>query len=208
MVYDEDGLAYVVEMNDYPYTDKKTHEPWKDNVTDKPIGKVRVLQDTNGDGIFDRSWVFAENCPGPPASRVGKAAFRNATPDIWYLKDTDGDHHADVQKKVFTGFRKYNVQAVMNNPIWGLDHKLYGAGSGNGGQIRHGDHPEEKPVTLAHNDFRFDPSTEDFEAIPAGNASATLSTTGATGFSAIFAIPPSTWCWRTVTFPVIRSCRS
>src|ERR1041384_2113114 len=25
MVYDENGLAYVVEMNDYPYTDKTTH---------------------------------------------------------------------------------------------------------------------------------------------------------------------------------------
>src|SRR5687768_9014659 len=30
MVYDENGLAYVVEMNDYPYTDAKAHQAWKD----------------------------------------------------------------------------------------------------------------------------------------------------------------------------------
>src|SRR5207248_9663573 len=37
------------------------------------------------------------------------------------LKDTVGDGKADIRRKVFTGFRKLNVQAVMNNLIWGLD---------------------------------------------------------------------------------------
>src|SRR5262249_10164832 len=39
MVYDEDGRAYVVEMYDYPYTDKTTHQPWKENTTDLPLGR-------------------------------------------------------------------------------------------------------------------------------------------------------------------------
>ena len=94
--------------------------------------------------------------------------FVTATPDIWYLKDTDGDHKADVRKKVFTGFRKYNVQAVMNNPIWGLDNKIYAAGSGNGGVVVPGDDPGAKPVTFSHNDFRFDPVTEKFEVLSGG----------------------------------------
>ncbi len=169
MVYDENGLAYVVEMNDYPYTDKKSHQPWKENVTDKPLGRVRVLEDTDGDGKFDKSWIFADNLSWPSGIACWKGGvFVTATPDIWYLKDIDGDHKADVRRKVFTGFRKFNVQAVMNNPIWGLDHELYCAGSGNGGQVRPGNKPEAKPVALSHNDFKFDPNTEKFEAITGG----------------------------------------
>src|SRR5262249_41073499 len=37
MVYDENGLAYVVEMYDYPYSDKAIHEPWKENTKDLPL---------------------------------------------------------------------------------------------------------------------------------------------------------------------------
>ncbi|MEO5803908.1 MAG: PVC-type heme-binding CxxCH protein [Verrucomicrobiota bacterium] len=169
MAYDENGLAYVAEMNDYPYTDKTKHEAWKENNTDKPIGRIRVLEDMNGDGKFDKSWIFAEQLSWPSGIVCWKGGvFVTATPDIWYLKDTNGDHKADVRKKVFTGFRKYNVQAVMNNPIWGLDNKIYAAGSGNGGSIVPGEKLDAKPITFLHNDFRFDPVTEKFEVISGG----------------------------------------
>ena len=39
--FDEDGRLYVVEMNDYPYTDKSTDKPGVERTTDLPIGKVR-----------------------------------------------------------------------------------------------------------------------------------------------------------------------
>src|SRR5688572_14215951 len=65
MAYDEDGRAYVCEMNDYPYTDAATHEAWKENTTDAPIGKVRLLVDDDGDGRFDRSTVFADKLSWP-----------------------------------------------------------------------------------------------------------------------------------------------
>ena len=137
MAYDEDGRAYACEMNDYPYTDPTTHQAWKDNTTDAPIGRVRLLVDTDGDGDFDRSTVFAEGLSWPTGVACYKGGvFVAATPDVWYLKDTDGDGKADVKRKVFTGFRKFNVQAVMNNLQWGLDNRLYGAGGSNGGNHR------------------------------------------------------------------------
>ena len=94
--------------------------------------------------------------------------FVAATPDVWYFKDTDGDHKADVRRKLFTGFRKFNVQAVMNNLKWGLDHRIYGAGSSNGGQVRPADQPDAKPLHLSRNDFRFDPRDEALEILSGG----------------------------------------
>jgi putative membrane-bound dehydrogenase-like protein len=94
--------------------------------------------------------------------------FVAATPDIWYFKDTDGDGKADVRRKVFTGFRKFNVQSVMNTLVWGLDNRIYGAGSSNGGEIRPADKPDAKPMVMGRNDFRFDPATEEFELLSGG----------------------------------------
>ena len=59
MAYDENGRAYVCEMRDYPYTDKARHKPNQENPTDAHIGTVRLLEDTDGDGTFDKSTVFA-----------------------------------------------------------------------------------------------------------------------------------------------------
>ncbi len=167
--YDENGLAYVVEMSDYPYTDKSTDKPFVERTSDLPIGKVRVLEDVDGDGRFDRSTIFAEDLSWPTGIACWKGGvFVAATPDVWYLKDTDGDRKADVRRKLFTGFRKFNVQAVMNNLKWGLDHRIYGAGSSNGGQLRPADQPDAKPLPLSRNDFRFDPRDEALEILSGG----------------------------------------
>lgn len=169
MTYDENGRAYVCEMRDYPYTNKAQHKPNQENPTDDPIGRVRLLEDTNGDGVFDQSTVFAEGLSWPTGVACWKGGvFIAATPDIWYLKDHDGDGQADERRKVLTGFRKLNVQAVMNNLVWGLDNHIHGAGGTNGGQIRPGDNPDAKPATLTRNDFRIDPATGELELLSGG----------------------------------------
>ncbi len=169
IAYDEDGRAWVVEMSDYPYTDKANDVAWQDSKNDLPLGKVRILEDTDGDGDFDTSTIFARDLSWPTGIALFKGgAYIAATPDIWYLKDTDGDRQADVREKVFTGFRKYNVQAVMNNLAWGLDHKVYGAGSSNGGTIQSPGQPAASPIVLSRNDYLFDPNSRQFEAISGG----------------------------------------
>lgn len=169
IAYDENGAAYVVEMSDYPYTDKSTDQPFVERTTDLPIGRVRLLEDTDGDGRFDRGTIFADKLSWPTGVALWKGGiYVAATPDIWYFKDTDGDRRADVRRKVFTGFRKFNVQAVMNNLKWGLDHRIYGAGASNGGSIRRADEPEATPVALSRQDFRFDPRDESLELLSGG----------------------------------------
>jgi putative membrane-bound dehydrogenase-like protein len=154
---DESGNLYVTEMIDYPYYPKPG---------DKPLGCVRLLRDTNGDGIYDTATVFADHLlwAGGVACWKG-GVFVAAPPDIWYFKDTDGDGKADIKRKVFTGFGTQSQQYMLNNLKWGLDHKIYGSTAGNGGLIRHGDRPNEKPISVDRHDFRFDPETEQFEPI-------------------------------------------
>jgi putative membrane-bound dehydrogenase-like protein len=169
MEYDEKGRAYVAEMRDYPYTDKSTDQPFRERATDLPLGRIRILEDADGDGTFDRSTIFADGLSWPTGLALWKGGvYVAATPDLLYLKDTDGDGRADVRRKVFTGFHKFNIQAVINNLRWGLDHKIYGAGSSNGGLIRRGENGSEPAVRMGASDFRFDPESEQFELISGG----------------------------------------
>lgn len=170
MEYDENGLAYVCEMRDYPYTDKSSDKPFVERTTDLPLGRIRLAIDTDGDGKFDESHVFAEELSWPTGVACWKGGvYVAATPDIWYLRDTDGDHRADVRQRVFIGFRKFNVQAVINNLKWGLDHRVHGAGGTNGGMIRSELEPDKPPVRMSQNDFRFEPTGRRFEALSGGS---------------------------------------
>lgn len=186
--FDEDGNLYVGEMRDYPFpgTKQSQHSPrWKGDqyraeeyaapkagkhpITkpgDTPLGSVRLLRDTDGDGTFDQSSVFADGLLWVCGVVPWKGGiFASAPPDIWYLKDTDGDGKADVRMKVFTGFGTRNQQAMVNNLQFGLDHLIYGSTAGNGGEIRPGNDPDAKPVAVANHDFRFAPESTRFERV-------------------------------------------
>jgi putative membrane-bound dehydrogenase-like protein len=155
--FDADGNLYVAEMRDYPYKPKTGHTP---------LGTIRLLRDTDGDGRFDQSHVFAEGLLWAAGIAPWKGGvFVTAPPDIWYLKDNDGDGKADVRQKVYTGFGTQNQQAMVNNLTWGLDHLIYGAAAGNGGTIRPADDPRLPGVSVDRNDFRFDPARGGFEPI-------------------------------------------
>ncbi|WP_169974152.1 PVC-type heme-binding CxxCH protein [Tautonia rosea] len=169
--FDAQGKLFIAEMADYPHVEQANDQPFQENTGDPPIGRVRLLIDQDGDGCFDESHLFAEGLSWPTGIAPWKGGiFVAATPDLWYLKDTNGDHRADVRERIFTGFRKYNIQAVMNNLIWGLDHRIYGAGSSNGGQIRRAELPEGEAETipLLRSDYRFDPRVLSFEPISGG----------------------------------------
>lgn len=160
--YDEFGRAWVVEMRDYPYTDKQNDRPFVEKTTDAPLGRVRILEDQDRDGRFEKSYLFAEGLSWPTGIALWQGGcYVTATPDVWYLKDTDGDRRADIRRQVFTGFRKLNVQAVINNPRWGLDHRLYAAGGSNGGLIKQLADPGRPPISFGRADFAFLPHRDE-----------------------------------------------
>ncbi len=156
MAFDENGRLFVVEMRDY--SERRSER----------LGRIRLLEDTKGDGHFDKSTIYADNFPWPTAVICyDGGVFVGATPDIFYLKDTDGDGVADVRKVVFTGFasdyapyetNKLNVQAMLNSFNWGLDNRIHGATSMSGGKVTAVENPTT-PVELRGRDFSFDPKT-------------------------------------------------
>jgi hypothetical protein len=159
--YDADGRAYVAEMNDYPYTDKAKHLPMRENQTDQAIGKIRLLTDVDGDGVFDKSSVFANGLSWPSGVVPWQGGvFVTAAPDFWYFKDTDDDGVADVRQKITSGFRKYNVQSAVNTPVWGLDNRIYIATARNKGDLSFGsDDTKGRTALPGGRDLRIDPRT-------------------------------------------------
>ncbi|MBL8814143.1 MAG: alpha/beta fold hydrolase [Planctomycetaceae bacterium] len=150
MAYDEDGRLFVVEMRDYSEQDKEH------------LGVVRVLIDTNQDGVFDDSRLFAEGLSWPTAICSAKGGiFVAAAPDVFFIKDTNGDLKADEQSVVFTGFSRNNVQGLINSFHWGPDNRIYGSASTTGGSITCPKHPDRAPVECRGRDFSFDPITLD-----------------------------------------------
>ncbi len=107
--FDENGRMYIAEMRGYPYRPPQGV---------KPMGRIRLLIDTDGDGTFDASHVFADELLWPSGVVSWKqGVFVAAAPDIWYLKDTDGDFKADVRRRIYTGFGTEKSQGSLNNLI-------------------------------------------------------------------------------------------
>src|SRR6266511_2959643 len=151
LAFDEDGRLFVVEMNDYPERG------------DQLLGQVRRLEDTDGDGRFDKSTIFARGLRWPAAiACYGGGVFVGATPDLLYYKDTNDDGVADHKEVVLTGWgnraAKLEPEGVFNSLAWGLDNQIHGLSNRDSGVITNPRNPAAKPVTLGGN-FAFDPRT-------------------------------------------------
>ena len=155
MAFDENGRLFVIEMIGY-----SEHR-------DDKLGQVRLLEDTDGDGRFDRSTVYARDLAWPTAIVCyNGGVFVGVTPDILYLKDTDDDRKADERRVVITGIgdgvNRLNMQSLMNSFRWGLDNRIHGTASATPGKVRVVGKPERGTVTFRRGDFSFDPLALDF----------------------------------------------
>src|ERR1051325_3904873 len=148
-----DGKLWVVEMRDYPMG---MDGNWK------PGSRIKFLEDTNGDGVYDKATVFLDNLPfatGVTAWRKG--ALVCTAPDVLYAECTKGTGYADRVEKLFTGFATGNYQARVNSLSLGLDNWIYGANGLLGGVIKGQARPIE--VDIRGRDFRVNPDTGVFE---------------------------------------------
>jgi putative membrane-bound dehydrogenase-like protein len=113
MEIDEYGRMYVVEMHGYPL-DKSGS------------GRIKLLSDTDGDGVMDQSVVFADSLILPTGiMRWKKGVLVTDPPHVYYLEDSNGDGKADKREILLTGFAVSNPQHNVNSPRLGIDNWIY-----------------------------------------------------------------------------------
>ncbi|HCS52081.1 PVC-type heme-binding CxxCH protein [Rubinisphaera sp.] len=116
MAIDEKGRFWITESFEYP---RKSPGPGKD--------RIKVLEDTDGDGQVDKTTIFAEGLNIPSGIAVGHGGVWVANaPDLLFMQDTDGDLKADKIEKVVTGFGRTDTHELPNSLTWGTDGWLYG----------------------------------------------------------------------------------
>ncbi len=150
MAWDENGKIYVAEMLDYP----------DDPPPGKPVrSRVRVLEDKNGDGIIDSSYIYAENLLQVSGLMPWKGGLIvGAAPDILWLKDKDGDGKAETREVLYTGFPKVNPEGRITNFRLGIDGWIYAANNGADARLAKPGQSGE-PLMLRGADLRFNPIT-------------------------------------------------
>ena len=152
-----DGRLWVVEMRDYPLGLDGKGEPG---------GVVKVLEDADGDGRYDKVTTFLAGVAFPSSVMPWrKGALIAAAPDLFYAEDTDGDGHADVRKVLFTGFVEGNQQHRINGFEWGLDGWIYAANGDSGGRVK--SLTTGKTISISGRDIRFRPDTGEIETVSA-----------------------------------------
>lgn len=153
--FDEKGRAYVAETTrfDHGVPDTRGHMQWLDedlanrSIDDllamyrkhnyqgfeKYADQLRMVWDSTGSGKADKSTVFAGGFNRPQdglaagvLARKGQVYFA-CVPDLYVLKDTNGDGKADEKKSLFTGFGP--TAQFLGHDLHGLrmgpDGKLY-----------------------------------------------------------------------------------
>ncbi|NUM53813.1 MAG: c-type cytochrome [Candidatus Hydrogenedentes bacterium] len=151
VTWDEDGRMFAVEMRDYP--------------SGAGGGTIRLLVDSDSDGYYETSTVFADGLSFPSSAVPWNGGIIvAAAPDLIFLKDGNGDGVADERRTLFTGFGQGLPHDQVNSLYWGSDLWIYGSNGGSDGTVSA--LGSATPVSLTHRDFRLRPDIGVIEAVP------------------------------------------
>ena len=91
-----------------------------------PSYVIRLLEDTDGDGIYDKSKLFADRLPLPQGAVWYRGSlYVTAAPDLLRFDDTNDDGVADRREIVLTGWTLSVNGALLHGPFFGPDGWLY-----------------------------------------------------------------------------------
>ncbi|MGV3558101.1 DUF7133 domain-containing protein [Larkinella arboricola] len=124
ITFDEDGRLWVVEMRGFMPNMDGTGE-------EQPIGRISVLEDTNGDGQMDASRVYLDSLVLPRALALvpgGVLVVENNK--LWMTSDRDGDGKADTKTLIDPQYAGNGLPEHAPNGLWrSMDNWYYNAKS-------------------------------------------------------------------------------
>ncbi len=116
--FDDRGRLYV---SDSAGVNLKGAELLKD-----PPHRIRLLEDSDGDGVFDTSSVWADKLVFPQGLLWHEGAvYVVSPPGLWRLEDSDGDGSCDRRTELVTGFANTGVADDAHGCCLGPDGRLY-----------------------------------------------------------------------------------
>ncbi len=98
----------------------------KKQLEENPPNRVLLLEDTDKDGAFDKSTIFADKMTFPQgACWLDGSLYVGSPPSIWKLTDTDNDGVADQREEIVTGFEYTGNAADIHGPFLHSNGRLY-----------------------------------------------------------------------------------
>jgi putative heme-binding domain-containing protein len=157
MTFDERGRIWITESLEYP---RSSSGPGRDC--------IKVLEDTKGNGQYDRITIFAEGLNIPSGIAVGHGGVWVANaPDILFYKQGPDGKAVGKPEVVVTGFGRTDTHELPNSLTWGPDGWLYGLnGVFNHSHVKH--QGKEYRFTCAM--FRIHPRTRQFQLFCQGTS--------------------------------------
>jgi putative heme-binding domain-containing protein len=140
LAFDDRGRLWVTSTVEYPYPAKEGAHP-RDS--------VKVLSDFRADGRARKVETFADGLNIPigllPLPSANAAIVHNI-PNIYLMKDTNGDGRADIREALYRIFGKRDTHGMTNAFTWGFDGWIYAChGFSNDSKVEGRDH---KAITM------------------------------------------------------------
>ncbi|MFO0908370.1 MAG: PVC-type heme-binding CxxCH protein [Isosphaeraceae bacterium] len=174
--FDARGRAWVIEYLQYPNpaglkpvaVDQYLRTEY-DRVPEPPphgprgADRIKILEDTDGDGRADKETIFVEGLNLASGLAVGHGGvFIAQAPYLLFYADRDQDDRPDGNPEVLLkGFGLQDAHSTVNSLIWGPDGWLYGTqGSTVTARIR--------GIEFQQGIWRFHPKTRAFELFAEG----------------------------------------
>jgi uncharacterized protein len=151
--FDERGRLWIIEALDYP-----------NRVLNGAPGdaRIKIVDDTNGDGRADKFTVFADHLNLPTSLVFANGGIVvSAAPQMLFLKDTNGDDKADVKQILSTGWGIQDTHAGPSSLMYGHDNYIWGTVgySGFRGEMN------GKPMQFGQGMYKFRPDGSAFEYV-------------------------------------------
>ena len=124
MQWDADGRLWVVEMRGFMPNPAGVGE-------NDPVGRISVLEDTDGDGRMDKKTVFLDQLVMPRALCLAYGGVLVCAPPELMFYPIEAGLKPGPAVTVMTNYaRTINPEHTANSPTWALDNWIYSANSG------------------------------------------------------------------------------